>query len=67
MKREYDSVKLHATVINTNFARVDAKDNQNAESNRLENGRSKVSYFDARRVFQVSIVPPNVGVTTALE
>ena len=44
MKKEYDRVKLHATVINTNFKLKGEEDKQNI----------KKSNFDARKVFQVS-------------
>ena len=53
MKKEHDNVKLHATVINTKFNRDPNKD-QAVTSNRPENRRHKVTYFDARKVFEVS-------------
>ena len=55
MKKEYDNVKLHATVINTNFKRKTDKDHD-VTANRPENRRHKVTYFDARKVFEVSFV-----------
>jgi len=52
MRKEYDSVKLHATVINTNF-KEEADKNQDVTSNKPENRRHKVTYFDARKVFEL--------------
>ncbi len=54
MRREYDKVKLHATVVNTKFK--DAEDEGNTAGSAGDRGGQNwkpKSFFDARKMFEV--------------
>eukprot|EP00794_Sanderia_malayensis_P011270 gene11270-12450_t len=54
MKREYDRVKLHATVINTKFLNIiEGEQTKDDSSNRSHGQINKRSTFDARKVIQL--------------
>lgn len=51
MKREYDKVKLHATLINTRYRKDNEKDSSGSRS-RDRNKHSKRISFDARPILE---------------
>ena len=53
MKREYDKVKLHATIMNTRFKNID-DDNQQKSWHKKPRSPRGANVFDARKVFEVT-------------
>ena len=64
LKKQYDRVKLHATVMNTLFRvqNIDGKNVQNTDRKNVQNtdrknvNRKERLTFDARKIFEVRII-----------